>query len=74
MNRYRRRPRRVADRLYVSCGEYEPLIVRNRAMVPVFESTAMALRYVETPDGHNWVNWRDQLRDALSWVIPYRCP
>jgi enterochelin esterase family protein len=70
VNHYRRRPRRVADRLYVSCGEYEPLIVRNRAMVPVFESTGMSVRYVEAPDGHNWVNWRDRLRDALSWVLP----
>jgi enterochelin esterase family protein len=70
VNHYRREPRRVADRLYVSCGQYEPLVVRNRAIVPAFESTGMAVRYVEPPDGHNWVNWRDRLRDALSWVIP----
>jgi enterochelin esterase-like enzyme len=70
VNHYRRRPRRVADRLYLSCGVYEPLIVRNRAMVPVFESTGMAVRYVEALDGHNWVNWRDRLCDALSWVLP----
>jgi enterochelin esterase family protein len=70
VNRYRHSPRRVADRLFLSCGQYEPLIVRNRAMAPVFESTGMAVRYVEAPDGHNWVNWRDRLRDALSWVLP----
>lgn len=74
VNRYRRRPRRVADRLFVGCGEYEPLIVRNLAMVPVFESTGMAVRYVEAPDGHGWVNWRDRLRDALSWVLPGSLP
>ena len=34
-NRYRARPRAVADRVFVSCGVYEPLIVRNRSMVPV---------------------------------------
>jgi enterochelin esterase family protein len=70
VNRYRRRPLRVADRLYASCGQFEPLVVRNRPMVPVFEATGMAVRYVEAPDGHSWVNWRDRLRDALSWVLP----
>jgi len=70
INQYRRKPRRVADRLYVSCGAYEPLVVRNRAILPAFESTGMVVRYVEAPDGHSWVNWRDRLRDALSWVLP----
>ncbi len=70
VNRYRERPRRVADRVFVSCGIFEPLIVSNRSMVPTFESTGMAVRFVETRDGHNWENWRDTLRDALSWVYP----
>jgi enterochelin esterase-like enzyme len=70
VNRYRARPRRVADRLFVSCGVYEPLIVRNRSMVPVFQSAGMQVRYVEARDGHSWENWRDRLRDALSWVYP----
>jgi enterochelin esterase-like enzyme len=70
MNRYRAAPRRVADRLFVSCGVYEPLITPNRSMVPVFESTGMAVRYVEARDGHGWENWRDRLRAGLSWVFP----
>jgi enterochelin esterase family protein len=70
VNRYRDRPRRVADRVFVSCGVYEPLIVPNRSMVPTFESTGMQVRYVEARDGHSWENWRDRLRDALSWVYP----
>ncbi len=70
VNRYRERPRRVADRLYVSCGLYEPLILSNRSIVPVFESAGMRVRYVEALDGHTWENWRDRLRDALSWVYP----
>lgn len=70
VNRYRARPRHVADRMFVSCGVYEPLITRNRSMVPVFESAGMEVRYVEARDGHNWENWRDRLRDALSWVYP----
>ena len=70
VNRYRERPRRVADRLFVSCGVYEPLIMPNRSIVHTFESTGMAVRFVETRDGHNWENWRDILRDALSWTYP----
>jgi enterochelin esterase family protein len=70
MNRYRARPRRVADRVFLTCGVYEDLIVHNRSMVHVFESTGMQVRYVEARDGHSWENWRDRLRDALSWVYP----
>ena len=69
-NRYRQRPRRVADRLFVSCGVYEPLITHNRSIVWTFQSTGMEVRFVEARDGHSWENWRDRLRDALSWVYP----
>lgn len=70
MNRYRARPRRVVDRMFISCGVYEPLIVPNRSMVPVFEATGMTVRYVEARDGHNWSDWRDRLHDGLSWIYP----
>jgi enterochelin esterase-like enzyme len=70
VNRYRAAPRRVADKVFVSCGVYEPLIIPNRSMVPVFEAAGMAVRYVEARDGHSWENWRDRLRDGLSWIFP----
>ena len=70
MNRYRARPRRVADRMFLSCGVYEPLIVPNRSMVPIFTATGAAVRYIEAYDGHSWENWRDRLRDGLSWIYP----
>ena len=70
MNAYRARPRKVADRMFITCGVYEPLIVPNRSMVPVFESTGAQVRYVEARDGHSWENWRDRLRDGLSWIFP----
>jgi enterochelin esterase family protein len=70
VNRYRAAPRRVADRIFVSCGVYEPLIIRNRSMVPTFEAAGMAVRYVEARDGHSWENWRDRLREGLSWIFP----
>jgi enterochelin esterase-like enzyme len=70
VNRYRDQPVRVADRLFVSCGLFEPLIIPNRSIVPIFESAGMRVRYVEARDGHTWENWRDRLYDALSWVVP----
>jgi len=70
INRYRAAPRRVADRLFVSCGVYEPLIIPNRSMVPVFEGAGMTVRYVEARDGHSWEDWRDRLRAGLSWIFP----
>ena len=70
MNSYRAKPRSVADRIFMSCGVYEQLIVPNRSMVHVFENAGMQVRYTEARDGHSWENWRDRLRDALSWVYP----
>lgn len=70
VNRYRAAPRRIADRLFVSCGVYEPLITPNRSMVPVFEAAGMTVRYVEARDGHSWENWRDRLQEGLSWIFP----
>src|SRR3954447_23892990 len=70
INRYRAKPRRLADKLFMTCGVYEPLIVPNRSMVHVFEGTGMNVRYTEARDGHSWENWRDRLQDALSWTYP----
>ncbi len=70
VNRFRAKPRCVADRIFMSCGVYEQLIVPNRSMVHVFENAGMQVRYTEARDGHSWENWRDRLRDALSWVYP----
>ncbi|CAN5281410.1 N/A [soil metagenome] len=70
VNRYRAAPRRITDRIFMSCGIYEPLIVPNRSMVHTFESAGMAVRYSEARDGHSWENWRDRLQEGLSWILP----
>ena len=64
------RARRIADRIYLTCGMYEPLITPNRSMETVFRQAGMEVRYVEARDGHNWENWRDRLRDGLGWLHP----
>ena len=70
MNQFRARPAPVAERVFVSCGMYESLIYENRSLVPMLEATGMDVRYVEARDGHNWENWRDRLREGLSWLFP----
>lgn len=70
VNRYRARPTRFTDRIYMSCGIYEPLITPNRSMVSVFREAGITVKYDEDRDGHNWDNWRDRLQSALSWLYP----
>lgn len=70
VNTFRDEPRKPAERIFVSCGVYESLIYENRSMVPVLQATGADVRYVEARDGHNWENWRDRLREGLSWLFP----
>lgn len=70
VNKYRANPVPLAERVFVSCGRYESLIYENRSMVPLLQSTGMDVRYVESRDGHNWENWRDRMRDGLSFLFP----
>jgi len=70
VNAFRERPGRPSDRVFVSCGAYESLIYYNRSLIPLLQSTGMDVRFVEARDGHNWENWRDRLREGLSWLFP----
>jgi len=70
VNEFRAAPGRPAERLFISCGMYEPLIYQNRSLVALLQGTDLDLRYVEARDGHNWENWRDRLRDGLTWLFP----
>jgi len=70
VNGYRENPIAVSERVFVSCGTYESLIYENRSLLPHLQASGMDVRYVEARDGHNWENWRDRLREALSWLFP----
>ena len=70
MNAFRRDPQRVADKVFMSAGIYEPLIYFNRSLLPVIQRSGVQAQLVEAPDGHNWQNWRDRLRDGLTWLLP----
>ena len=60
----------MSERVFISCGVYESLIYENRSLIPLLDQTGMEIRFVESRDGHNWENWRDRLRDGLSWLYP----
>ena len=70
VNEFRAELGKPAERLFVSCGTYESLIYENRSLVPLLQQTGMDVKYVEAKDGHNWENWRDRLREGLSWLFP----
>jgi enterochelin esterase family protein len=70
VNSWRAEPLAVAERVFLSCGVYESLIYENRSLVPLLERTGTTVRYVEALDGHNWENWRDRLREGLTWLFP----
>jgi enterochelin esterase-like enzyme len=70
VNQFRNAPGKPSEKVFVSCGTYESLIYENRSLVPLLQATGMDVRYAEARDGHNWENWRDRLRAALSWLYP----
>jgi enterochelin esterase-like enzyme len=70
MNAFREEPGRPSERIYMSCGIYESLIYENRSLVPRLQSLGIDVRFEEARDAHNWENWRDRLRNGLSWLYP----
>jgi len=70
MNEFREDPGQPADKIYMSCGMYESLIYENRSLVPRLQARGVNVRFEEARDAHNWENWRDRLRNGLSWLYP----
>jgi enterochelin esterase family protein len=70
VNAFRKQPGHPAAHMFLSCGVYESLIYYNRSLVPFLQKSGLDVRYVEANDGHNWENWRDRLREGLSWLYP----
>ena len=70
VNAFRRAPGKPSERVFMTCGVYEGLIYYNRSLVPLLQDTGMDVRFREAHDGHNWENWRDRLREGLSWLFP----
>lgn len=69
VKRYVADPIRVADRVFMSCGVYEPLICDNRALRPLLAETETDVVLAEMMDGHTWGCWRDSLGVGLPWLF-----
>ncbi|MBT8131791.1 MAG: enterochelin esterase [Gammaproteobacteria bacterium] len=70
MNEFRENPGLPGEKIYLSCGVYESLIYENRSLVPRLQAQGISVRFEEARDAHNWENWRDRLRNGLSWLYP----
>lgn len=70
VNAYRNDPHVLAEKIYMSCGVYESLIYENRSLLPLLQAQGMQVNYEEARDAHNWENWRDRLRQGLTWLFP----
>ncbi len=70
VNAYRSDPARVRARIFMSCGTFESLIWFNRSLRALMKDHGLDVRFVESQDGHNWIAWRDRLRDGLTSLFP----
>ena len=70
VNALRQDPARLRARVFMSCGVFESLIYYNRSLAPLLRKSGLEVQLVEALDGHNWINWRDRLREGLSWLFP----
>lgn len=70
VNQFRQDPGRIQARTFMSCGTFESLIYYNRSLVPLLRNAGLDVRFVEAADGHNWVAWRDRLREGLTFLFP----
>jgi enterochelin esterase family protein len=66
---HRLQPSQLPGRVFLSCGTYERMIGENRMMARRLDRAGIAVRYVESRDGHTWEAWRDRLADGLTWVL-----
>ena len=53
----------------LNAGQLQWLADENRALADLLKSKGIDVTFQSSWDGHHWHNWRDQLRDALTWVF-----
>jgi enterochelin esterase family protein len=68
----RRAPALTGTRAFISTGELEGLADDNEALADLLRNSGVDVMFKSSWDGHHWHNWRDQLRDALIWVLKSR--
>ena len=59
---------RPRPRLYVACGNQDPLLEANRIMVDRIRGIGLDVTYSEDQGGHDWNYWNEALPRALDWL------
>ena len=55
--------------LTITCGSAEENLDNNRAVAAALDGAGYPLEYVEHPDAHNWISWRDVLHPHLAELL-----
>jgi enterochelin esterase family protein len=53
----------------ITCGSAEENLDNNRAVAAALTDDGWPLEYVEHPDAHNWISWRDVLHPHLAELL-----
>lgn len=54
--------------LYVACGTEDELLQDSRAFDQQLKSTHFAATYHESPGGHDWGYWDEEIQRVLAWL------
>jgi len=64
-----RQRQRLPLRFYTEVGTLEWLTTINRELAGVLADRGYEHRYAERSAGHNWTNWKDGFRSALTFAL-----
>jgi len=53
----------------ITCGAAEENLANNRQMTTILQQLGYPARFVEAPDAHNYVGWRDAFDPALTELL-----
>lgn len=59
---------RPRPRVYVACGNRDPLVEANRVMADKIRGIGLDVTYRETDGSHDWDFWNRELPLALDWL------
>lgn len=54
---------------HLDCGTLEWLLESNRHLVAALKTRGMPVQFEQRAAGHNWINWRNGIAQALEFVL-----
>ena len=64
-----RNKHRVLPALRICCGTEDSLLPFSRSARTCFAGLGYDVTYQESPGGHDWAYWDDQIRQAIPWLL-----